>query len=174
MTRHLVVMGAGIAALMLQTVVGHQLVGRVLAADLVLVVVVAGAMMYGPALGIVAGTVTGLAQDALSGGVLGVAGLAKTVTGFAAGVAATQFIVSAVLPRYVLFMVMTWLHGVCFLGVYAMIEGTGPGWPWRALLVQGAVNALIGVVVTGVVERGPEAWRRRRYRSRGEARRFHR
>jgi rod shape-determining protein MreD len=174
MTRGLAVIGVGLIALMLQTVVAHLLVGPVLAVDLVLVVVVTGGMMFGPGVGMAAGSVTGLAQDALSGGVLGVAGLAKTIAGFAAGVAAAQFIVSAVLPRFVAFAAMTWVHGVCFLGVYAMIEGTGLGRPWRALLVQSLVNALVGVVATGVMDRAPELWRRPHYRARAESRRFRR
>lgn len=172
MTRVLIVSAVGIAALVLQSVVGYQLVGRRSLVDLGLVTVVSGAIFLGPTVGLFAGTITGLAQDALSGGILGVAGLAKTVVGFAAGVVATQFIVSALLPRFVVFAAMTWLHGVCFLGVYAMIERAGLGSPWRALLVQSLLNASIGVVVTRLVERGPDMWRRRRYPTRMERRRF--
>lgn len=172
MMRVLVVSVVGIAVLILQSVVGYQLVGRRSLVDGGLVVVVSGAIFLGPTVGVVAGTVVGLAQDALSGGVLGVAGLAKTLVGFVAGVVATQFIVSALLPRYVVFVAMTWLHGVCFLGVYAMIERAGLGSPWRALLMQSLVNGLVGVVATRLIERGPEIWRRRRHLPRTERRRF--
>lgn len=172
MTRVLVVSAVGIAALVLQSVIGYQLVGRRPMVDLGLVTVVSGAIFLGPTVGLFAGTITGLAQDTLSGGVLGVAGLAKTLVGFAAGVVATQFIVSALLPRFVVFVAMTWLHGVCFLGVYAMIERVGLGNPWQALLVQSLLNGVIGVVATRLVERGPDVWRRRRYAPRMERRRF--
>ena len=64
------------------------------------------------------------------------------------------------------FGVMTWIYGVCFLGVYAMIEGVGLGSPWRMLLMQSVINGVIGCVATRVVERGPEAWRRRRLQPR--------
>lgn len=171
MTRVLTVGGTVVAALMLQTVVGYQLFGRLAVIDLVLVVVVATAVFFGPTAGLVTGTLAGLGQDALSGGVLGVAGLAKTLAGFVAGVVATQFIVSGVIPRGVVFAAMTWLHGVCFLGLYAMIGGHGIGRPWRPLLVQSLLNALLGVVATQLIERGPEWWRRRQYTRRWEGRR---
>ena len=162
MSRVLVVTGLGIAALVLQSVVGYQLTGRQSFVDLPLVVVVSGAIFAGPTVGLMSGTLVGLSQDALSGGVLGVAGLAKTLVGFIAGVAATQFIVSSLLPRFVVFMAMTWVHGVCFLGVYAMIGQAGLGSPWRLLLVQSLVNAVVGVIATRLFERGPDMWRRRR------------
>ena len=72
------------------------------------------------------------------------------------------------IPRGVVFFAMTWLHGVCFLGLYAMIERHGIGRPWRQLLVQSLLNAAVGVVATRMIERGPEWWRRRQYtRTRG-------
>lgn len=162
MMRVLAVGALGVAALILQSVIGYQVAGRQTPLDLGLVAVVSGAIFFGPTVGLLSGTVVGLAQDALSGGVLGVAGLAKTLVGFVAGVVATQFIISSVLPRFVVFAAMTWLYGVCFLGVYAMIEGVGFGSPWRMLLVQSVVNGVVGVVATRLVERGPESWRRRR------------
>ena len=172
MTRVVLVGGAVLAALMLQTVVSQQLVGRLVGIDLPLVVVVGAAIFFGPTAGLVTGTVAGLCQDALSGGVLGVAGLAKTLVGFVAGVVATQFIVSSVVPRAVVFAAMTWLHGMCFLGLYAMIERHGIGRPWRQLLVQSLVHAVIGVAATRTIERGPEWWRRRQYTRRSDRRRL--
>lgn len=160
-----------LAALMLQTVVGYQWFGRLIAIDLVLVVVVATGLFYGPTAGLFTGSLAGLGQDALSGGVLGVAGLAKTLAGFVAGVVATKFIVSNVLPRGVVFFALTWLHGICFLGLYAMIGRHGMGRPWRQLLVQSLLNAAVGVIATRVIERGPDWWRRRRY-GRAEGRRL--
>lgn len=174
MTRVLTIAGVGTAALVLQSVIGYQLAGPQSVLDLPLVVVVGGAIVLGPTVGLLAGTLTGLAQDALSGGVLGVAGLAKTLVGFIAGVLATQFIVSSLLPRFVVFITMTWVHGVCFVGAYAMIERAGLGSPWRGLLVQSLLNAVVGVVAMQTVERGPDAWRRRRQMPRVERRRFSR
>ena len=72
--------------------------------DLVLIVVVYIAIKSGPSTGLVAGTVAGLIQDALSSGILGIGGLAKTIVGFLAGVLGTQFIVTAPLPRFLLLL----------------------------------------------------------------------
>jgi len=76
-----------------------------------------------------------------------------------------------VIPRGVVFFAMTWLHGVCFLGLYAMIERHGIGRPWRQLLIQSLLNAAVGVVSTRLIEHGPEWWRRRQYTRRADGRR---
>ena len=49
--------------------------------DLVLVVVIYSALQFGPATGLLTGALAGMAQDALSGGVIGVGGVAKTIVG---------------------------------------------------------------------------------------------
>jgi rod shape-determining protein MreD len=69
--------------------------------DLVLVVVIYAALQFGPATGLVTGAVAGMAQDALSGGVIGVGGIAKTIVGFLAGAIGSQFIVANAVPRFV-------------------------------------------------------------------------
>ncbi len=88
--------------------------------DLVLVVVVASALAFGPVTGLAAGTVGGLIQDALSSGILGMGGLAKTLVGFAAGRFATQFIVTATVPRLLVFAAATVAHALLFMGLYTL------------------------------------------------------
>ena len=73
-------------ALALQTTLARFLVRGTAGIDLVLVVVVYAALSYGPVTGLVTGTFAGLLQDALSSGIIGIGGLAKTVVGFVAGV----------------------------------------------------------------------------------------
>ena len=58
----------------------------------------------GPNLGIVLGSIAGLVQDALSGGVIGVSGFACCLVGCLAGILGTQFIVTNTLPRFVVFV----------------------------------------------------------------------
>ena len=55
------------------------------ALDFVLIVVVYLSLTSGPDTGVVAGSVAGLIQDALSSGIMGIGALAKTLVGFAAG-----------------------------------------------------------------------------------------
>ena len=86
-------------ALALQSTLAGLRIGGVTAVNLVLVVVVYGALSFGAAGGLVIGTLGGLIQDALAGGIIGIGGLAKTVVGFLVGWLGAQFIVSQPLPR---------------------------------------------------------------------------
>ena len=60
--------------------------------DLLLVAVVFAGLTGGPLAGLWTGTAGGLAQDLLSGGILGVNGLAKSLVGAWAGWMSVQFI----------------------------------------------------------------------------------
>ena len=81
-------------ALALQTTLAGLVIRGTAAIDLVLIVVVYIALKSGPVTGLLAGTVAGLIQDALSAPILGIGGLAKTLVGFLSGVLATQFILT--------------------------------------------------------------------------------
>ena len=89
----LAVVVALVLALVLQTRLAPFLVLGTSPLDLVLIVVVYVAITSGPTTGLLAGAAAGLAQDALSSGILGIGGLAKTVVGYLVGLASTQFIV---------------------------------------------------------------------------------
>ena len=70
------------AALALQTTLASLVIRGTAALDLVLIVVVYVSLVSGPVRGLLLGTAAGLIQDALSSGIIGVGGLAKTVVGF--------------------------------------------------------------------------------------------
>jgi rod shape-determining protein MreD len=155
------------AGLVLQTSLTRFTVGGGWALDIVLVAVCFCALNWGPAAGILAGSLGGLAQDALSGGVLGVGGLSKTLVGFLAGAIGTQFIVAQFLPRLVVFVVGTFLHQVVFWSLYALIEQRGSAVPWGSVTMQAFINAAIGLLVFQIIELAPGfASRRRARRSR--------
>lgn len=130
--------------------------------DLVLVMVVYVALTGGPAAGLAAGTVGGLVQDALSSGILGMGGLAKTVVGYLAGRFGTQFIVTGTLPRVIAFAAATAAHAVLFMGTYSLLGLRSFPEPWTAVAVQAAGNGLLGVVVFKLAEWMPGAVERRR------------
>ena len=69
-------------ALALQTTLARFVVGGTAAVDLVLVAVVYVALTSGPVSGMLAGSLAGMIQDALSSGVVGIGGLAKSIVGF--------------------------------------------------------------------------------------------
>jgi rod shape-determining protein MreD len=149
-------------ALALQTTLTRFIVRGTVAVDLVLVVVVYAALTTGPVTGLLTGTFAGLVQDALSSGVIGIGGLAKTVVGFVAGIIGTQFIVAQPLPRFVVFFAATMLHAALFIGLYELLDLRRFGAPYGAVVGQGLGNAIVGVVAFQVAELLPGAMERRR------------
>jgi len=158
-------------ALALQTTLTRFIVRGTVAVDLVLVVVVYAALTTGPVTGLMTGTFAGLVQDALSSGVIGIGGLAKSVVGFLAGIIGTQFIVAQPLPRFVVFFAATLLHAVLFIGLYELLDLRTFGAPYGAVVGQGLGNAIVGVVAFQVAELLPGAMERRRSSSRTRIRR---
>ena len=149
-------------ALALQTTLARFLVAGTAALDLVLVVVVYVALTTGPAGGMLAGSAAGLIQDALSSGLIGIGGLAKSIVGFAAGVIGQQFILTAALPRFVMFMAATALHALVFMGLYVLLGLRTFSSPWAAVLSQAIGNAAVGIIGFTIVESLPGALERRR------------
>ena len=152
---------ATVVALALQTTLMRFLSGTT-AVDLVLVVVVYVALLFGPVTGLLTGTFAGLIQDALSIGVIGIGGLAKTIVGFLAGVIRTQFIVSQAPSRFVVFFAATVLHSVIFMGLYELLGLRDFGTPYARVLGQAFTNAVVGTVAFQVAELLPGAVERRR------------
>jgi len=149
-------------ALALQTTLARFVIRGTVAVDLVLVVVVYAALRTGPVTGLMTGTFAGLVQDALSSGVVGIGGLAKTVVGFLAGVIGTQFIVAQPVPRFVVFFAATVVHAALFVGLYELLDLRQFGAPYGAIVGQGLGNALVGVVAFQLAELLPGAMERRR------------
>jgi rod shape-determining protein MreD len=153
-----------IVALALQTTVVPFVWSGKSNLDLVLVVVVYTALQFGPTSGLLTGAVAGMAQDALSGGVIGVAGLAKTIVGFLAGAVASQFIVTNWLSRLVVLLLGAVLNAICILGLYAVIDKRGLSIPWRTAWPHMMLTAGVGIILIQVVQAIPGMLMRRRLR----------
>jgi len=151
------------AALVLQTTL-TSFVPQTAAIDLVLIVVVYVSLSFGPTTGIVVGTVAGLIQDSLSSGIMGIGALAKTLVGFAAGRIGTQFIVTAPLPRFVVFIGATLLHALVFMGLYVLLGLREFPDPYATVAGQAVGNAVVGVVGFQILEWFPGFMARRRLR----------
>lgn len=151
-------------ALALQTSLARFVVGGTAALDLVLVVVVYVALTSGPVTGMLAGSLAGIIQDALSSGTIGIGGLAKAVVGFAAGVIGQQFIVTAAFPRFVMFVVASVVHAALFMGLYVVLGLKEFRSPWAAVLSQALANAAVGIFAFAIIESLPGAMERRRFR----------
>jgi rod shape-determining protein MreD len=153
-------------ALALQTTLARFLVGGTAALDLVLVVVVYVSLTSGPVAGMLAGSLAGIIQDALSSGVIGVGGLAKSIVGFVAGAIGQQFIVTAALPRFVMFLAATAVHAAVFMGLYVLLGLRTFSSPWAAILSQALGNAAVGMIAFTIIEGVPGVVERRRLRRR--------
>ena len=157
-----VVILAVAVALALQTTLARFVIRGTVAVDLVFVVVVYVALISGPVTGLLTGAFAGLLQDALTSGIIGIGGLAKTVVGFLAGIVGTQFIVAQPLPRFVVFFGATVLHAAIFIGLYVLLDPTHVGTRYAALARQAVGNAVVGVVAFQLVEFLPGAVERRK------------
>jgi rod shape-determining protein MreD len=149
-------------ALILQTTFARFVTRDTVPVDFVLVAVVYAALKTGPVAGLLAGTFGGLIQDALSSGVIGIGGLAKSTVGFAAGVIGTQFIVAKPMPRLVVFAGATVAHAILFMGLYQLLGLGQFVAPYVAVVGQAASNAVVGVVALQVADLLPGAVERRR------------
>ena len=149
------------AAIVLQATLSGMWMSAGTRVNLVLVAIVYVALAFGAVTGLLAGTAGGLAQDALAGGLVGVGGLSKTIVGFVVGVLGAQFIVSQPVPRFVMFVGATFVHELCFQGVYALVESRAFTMQYSAVLLQAAVNAVIGVLAFQIVEGAPGLLQRR-------------
>ncbi len=149
-------------ALALQTTLARFVVGGTTALDLVLVVVVYIALTSGPVAGMLAGSVAGIIQDALSSGVIGVGGLAKSIVGFVIGAIGQQFIVTTALPRLVMFLGATAAHAAVFMGLYVLLGLRSFPAPWAAILSQALGNAAVGMIAFTIIESFPGVVERRK------------
>lgn len=158
------ILAALAAALLVQTMLAGISMAAGALVNLVLVAVVYVALGYGPVTGFLAGTAGGLAQDALSGGIVGIGGLAKTLIGFVVGVLSAQFIVSQPLTRFVMFVGATVVHELCFRALNSLVESRPFSMQYSNVLTQAVINGAVGICAFWIVEKSPTFVQNRRTR----------
>ncbi len=136
-----------LVAVVLQVTLARYTVGGRWVFDLVLVGVVFASLQWGAAAGILAGTMGGLLQDVLAGGVVGVGGLAKTIVGFATGGVGTQFVLIRPHARVIIVVAATFVHRIIMVATYALIDQRWSGVPWASMLWEIGLNSLAALVV---------------------------
>lgn len=151
-----------LVAVILQVTLARYTVGGRLVFDFVLVGVLFAALQSGAVAGMLAGTMGGLLQDVLAGGVVGIGGLAKSLVGFGAGVVGTQFVLARAHARMGIVMVATVLHRLIILVIYAAIDQHWPGISWGAMLAETLVNGLGGLVAFQATSAWPHIINRQR------------
>ncbi len=151
-----------VLAIALQTTLALFVVWGTVAIDVVLVAVVCMALTMGPVTGLLAGSVAGLIQDALSSGVVGIGGLSKSLVGCLAGAFGRQFIVTGTVPRLVVFACATVLHAAVVIGMYTALRLRTFESPGAAVASQALGNMVFGIIVFTVLEGVPGVLERRR------------
>lgn len=151
-----------VVAVILQVTLARYTIGGSWVFDLVLVGVVFAGLQWGPTAGLIGGTMGGLLQDLLSGGIVGVGGLAKTIVGFAAGVIGTQFVLTRAHGQSIIVAGATFVHRGLMLALVGLIEQYWPGVSWGSMLGEMGLNALAGFLLFQASTSLPGALSRRR------------
>jgi rod shape-determining protein MreD len=151
------VIGVVLLAVTLQVAFARYMIGGRFVFDLVLVGVVFAALQWGPVAGMLAGTIGGLLQDALAGGIIGVGGLAKTIVGYFTGQIGTQFVLTRPRARILPLAVASIVHRLLMLSVAGLIDQHWPHISWPAMLGETGVNAVCGLIAFLAAEALPDA-----------------
>ena len=155
-----------VAALAVQTTLVRMVAGTGAPLDLVLMVVIVVAIVNGARAGLWTGAVGGLLQDALSGGVVGMGGLAKTLVGYLGGQFAAQFMVTRLWHKALVIVGGSLLHAALFAGGYNLLFDDPMVITRRDLLVQTVANTVAGLVVAVGLQTIPAEVQRQRLRGR--------
>ena len=105
---------------------------------------------------VIIGTSIGLMQDSLSGAPMGTNGFSKTLIGYLAATAGSKFDVDLPLTRAIALFLFTVGDGV-LVSILGLMTGVtpnaNPGSTLWTLLVSGAFNALLGMLLFGYHDR---------------------
>jgi rod shape-determining protein MreD len=151
-----------IVSVFLQATLARYAVGGSWTFDLVLVGVVFAGLEWGPIAGLLAGTIGGLLQDTLAGEIVGIGGLAKTVTGFLAGLIGTQFVLARAQARVLVAAAATVVHRIMITGLHALIDQQWSGVAWGAMLAETGVNTACALLLFAAASAAPGLMARQR------------
>jgi rod shape-determining protein MreD len=142
-----------LAAFVVQLLLSAAWPGSVLFFDLPLLVVIYYALNRGPTVGLTLGGAVGLLQDGLTGSLLGVAALSRSLVGFLVGTAVTRFVLSGLLARLLMVASATLLARVLDLFTLAVMGRhlVSPSLP--ELFAGVAGNAVLGAALFTLIQR---------------------
>jgi rod shape-determining protein MreD len=122
--------------------------------DPFLLVLVYCGLTSGETHAMLAGAAGGWVQDVYFGGhVLGLAGLTKVLIGFAVGVAATRFQLTEAGPRALVLLAAAAVDTLLMWGLAGAFDITVAAPGASVVAARSALNALLGVVFFGLLER---------------------
>lgn len=106
-----------------------------------------------PVSGIIAGSVIGLLQDALTHLPLGVYGIAKTVVGFGASSLGMRIDVENPLARVLTVSGFYVVHYLVYFIVARVLVGQTVEWDWGRLVLAAAANAVVALPLFSFLDR---------------------
>ncbi len=115
--------------------------------DFFLIVLVASALGMGPVLGMLVGLAAGLTADSLSGGPVGLFGLAGTVVGYSAAFVAQRLVIQRALSAFALFVAAAVVQQAILLAVAALVLPHPQGPDWLGVLVKAASTGVLGTLL---------------------------
>jgi rod shape-determining protein MreD len=122
--------------------------------DPFLLVMVYCGLMQGETHGMLGGAAAGWAQDVFFGGrIAGISGLTKLIVGFLVGLAATRFLLVGPGPQVLVLFAATIADALIthsLASVFSIPTDELSAW---GLALRGAVNAAVGVILFGFVDR---------------------
>jgi len=113
--------GAVLAGFLVYTLMGKAGASLLLAVNAFSVIVLVFAIREGEVFGAAMGTVCGLLQDSFSLGVFGVAGLTKTLLGFAAGLISRKIQVAPFFRNFVFIFILATVEIALWVFLYSLI-----------------------------------------------------
>ena len=140
-----------LVALVAQTTIAWSMGTASVNLDLPLVAVVFAALAGGPMTGFLSGAVAGCAQDWLSGGIVGVNGLSKSLVGLGVGGFTVYLVLTGVLVQGLAIAIATVVHVWGFVAIYALMPQAGPSSAWDVTLTQALANVSVGVLAASAV-----------------------
>lgn len=149
-SRHAVLGLSIFLALLLQSAVFPHLTVFGIRPDLVAVVVVCWGLLYGPAEGFVAGLAAGLVQDLTMGQYIGLFALAKTLTGFVAGVVESKIYKETIWVPTAAVGVAVFFHEII---VWLLLRTLSVPAPALDLLRVGFLGAVYSMILAPLIYR---------------------
>ncbi len=143
-----------LVALLVQTALSRLFPGHARVLDPFLLVEVYCGLTGGETHGMLAGAAAGWVQDVHFGGrILGLSGLTKVLVGFGVGVGSTRFHLGEPAARLLVTMLATVVDALLFAELAAVFEVSAYELSPTGLLARAAVNAVLGLVLFGAVDR---------------------
>ncbi len=105
-----------------------------------------------PVIGLCSGAVIGILQDALTREPLGVYGISKTAVGYIAGLLGNRIDTDNHLARILFTFALSLAHSGLYWVIVERLLAQPLGWSWTHELLRGAVNAVVAVLLFGILD----------------------